>query len=184
MKDLHAATRRQYLVKVTALCVVLVAAPLASAHGPTRQKVIETIDIDAPAEKVWALVGDFANGWPKWHPAIEASSADKGNEIGSMRHLAIKGGKFLDERLDAYDASGMTLKYVIRAGDALPVTNYSSIFTVLADGPKCHVEWRGAFYRGYPNNNPPPDQNDEAALAAVTGVYKTGLENLKAVAEK
>jgi hypothetical protein len=45
------------------------------------------------------------------------------------------------------------------------------------------VEWRGAFYRAYPKNDPPPDQNDEAAVAAVTAVYKDGLANLKKLAE-
>ena len=177
------AAARRTLVLGLAMMVAC-AVQEAQAHGPSRQKVIESIDIDAPADKVWALVGDFAEGWPKWHPAIEASSADNGNAVGSMRRLTIKGGKFLVERLDLYDPATMTLKYVIRSGDALPVTNYSSMVTVRADGNKTHVEWRGAFYRGYPNNDPPPEQNDEAALAAVTGVYKTGLENLKAVAEK
>ena len=64
------------------------------------------------------------------------------------------------------------------------MTNYSSTITVKAEGSGSVVEWRGAFYRAYPNNNPPPDQNDEAAVAAVTGVYKAGLANLKAIAEK
>ena len=40
------------------------------------------------------------------------------------------------------------------------------------------VEWRGAFYRGYPNNDPPPELSDEAAIAAVTGVYQAGLDAL------
>ena len=52
-----------------------------------------------------------------------------------------------------------------------------------ADGDKAIVEWRGAFYRGHPNNDPPPDQNDDAAVAAVTGVYKAGLTNLKKIVE-
>ena len=178
----YAALRRRLAV---GLCLVAVCALQdVQAHGPTRQKVIESVDIDAPAEKVWALVGDFAEGWPKWHPAIEASSADNGNTVGSQRRLTIKGGKFLVERLDLYEPATMTLKYVIRSGDALPVTNYSSMVTVRAEGSKTHVEWRGAFYRGYPNNDPPPELNDDAALTAVTGVYKTGLENLKVVAEK
>ena len=45
------------------------------------------------------------------------------------------------------------------------------------------VEWGGAFYRGYPNNDPPPELNDEAAIAAVTGLYHDGLEGLKAKIE-
>jgi hypothetical protein len=45
------------------------------------------------------------------------------------------------------------------------------------------VEWRGAFYRAYPNNDPPPEKNDEAAVKAITGVYKSGLENLKKLVE-
>ncbi|MCP4875666.1 MAG: SRPBCC family protein, partial [Gammaproteobacteria bacterium] len=39
-------------------------------------------------------------------------------------------------------------------------------------------------YRGYPNNDPPAELNDEAAIAAVTGLYQAGLAHLKEVAEK
>jgi hypothetical protein len=42
------------------------------------------------------------------------------------------------------------------------------------EGSTSVVEWKGAFYRGDPNNNPPPEKNDDAAIAAVTGVYKAG----------
>ena len=45
------------------------------------------------------------------------------------------------------------------------------------------VEWRGAFYRGYPNNDPPEELNDEAAIKAVTGVYRAGLDHLKQALE-
>ena len=61
----------------------------------------------------------------------------------------------------------------------LPVTNYSSHLTVIPkDDGTATVEWRGAFYRGYPNNDPPEDLNDEAAIKAVTGVYQAGLDAL------
>ena len=46
------------------------------------------------------------------------------------------------------------------------------------DGGKALVTWKGGFYRGYPNNNPPADQNDEAAIKAVTGGYQAGLDAL------
>ncbi len=63
----------------------------------------------------------------------------------------------------------------------LPVNNYSSTIDVVpgADGKTSTVEWHGAFYRGYPNNDPPPDLNDEAAIKAVTGIYRAGLDALK-----
>ena len=174
------------VIRIIATLAVLLGVSLAvSAHGPSRQKVIESIDIDAPVDTVWPLIADFAQGWSKWHPAITSSVADNGNNVGSSRTLTLANGKTLVERLDALDAETHTLKYFAKAGgDALPVTNYSSTITVTSEGGKTHVEWRGAFYRGYPNGNPPPDQNDEAALAAVTNVYQTGLKNLKLVAEK
>jgi hypothetical protein len=49
-------------------------------------------------------------------------------------------------------------------------------------GPKVQgssLEWAGAFYRGYPNNDPPPELSDEAAVKAVSGRYRSGLEALK-----
>ncbi len=158
-------------------------ATLASAHGPTRQKVTETITIDAPADKVWALVRDFG-ALQNWHPAIARSPVDKGNDEGSVRQLELKNGGKLTETLEAYDAAKMRYSYRAKDGGALPVTNYTSTLTVKAEGAGSVVEWRGAFYRGYPNNDPPPDQNDEAAVAAITGVYKAGLANLKTLAEK
>jgi hypothetical protein len=79
----------------------------------------------------------------------------------------------------------MTYKYRAADGGALPVTNYSSTISVKpADGGKALVEWRGAFYRAFPNNNPPPGQDDEAAVKAVTGVYTSGLANLQKIVEK
>lgn len=66
----------------------------------------------------------------------------------------------------------------------LPVANYSSTLSVTAAGAGSIVEWSGAFYRSFMNNNPPPEQNDEAALKAVTSVYKEGLANPKGPAEK
>jgi hypothetical protein len=31
----------------------------ASAHGPSRQKITESIEINAPPAKVWAAISDF-----------------------------------------------------------------------------------------------------------------------------
>lgn len=158
----------------------------ADAHGPTRQKVEESIVINAPPAKVWALVGDF-NGLPKWVPPVEASSATNGDTLGSVRTLSITGGEKLNEVLEGYDAKTMTVKYKMREPNTkvLPVNNYSSSITVAAQGATASkVTWKGAFYRGFMNNEPPAELNDEAAVKAVTGLYKVSLEKLKKVAEE
>ena len=155
------------------------------AHGPTRQKAEESIVINAPPAKVWAVVGDF-NGLPKWLTAVEKSDATDGNKVGSVRTLTVKGGEKLEEVLEGYDESAMTLRYKAKAPNVkvLPVNNYSSTIMVKPEGSNASkVTWRGAFYRGYMNNEPPADLNDEAALKAVTGLYTTGLAKLKEVVE-
>lgn len=163
--------------------LTLLAPGLALGHGPTRQKVTEKIAIDAPADVVWTVIKDF-DALAKWHPAVEASPADKGNAEGSVRQLKLQGGGALTETLERYNAEGKSYSYRAKDGGALPVTNYTSTLTVSGEGNKSVVEWRGAFYRGFPNNDPPPDQNDEAAVRAVTGVYQAGLANLRRLVEK
>lgn len=173
------------VARAAVIAVTAFAAQAAEAHGPTRQKAEESIVINAPPAKVWAMVGDF-NGLDKWVPPVEASSATNGNTVGSVRTLSITGGEKLNEVLESYDAPGMKLGYKMREPNTkvLPVNNYSSTITVAAQGADASkVTWRGAFYRGFMNNNPPAELNDEAALKAVGGLYKVSLEKLKKVAE-
>lgn len=159
---------------------------LADAHGPTRQKVSETIEINAAPEAVWAVVGDFAH-IEKWLPVVESSTAT-GNEKGATRELHIKSGGTLKEELKDIDATKMSLKYkVIDPTDpaVLPVNNYASEISVEPNGAGgSKVEWKAAYYRWFLNNNPPEGQNEEAANSTVEKIYKEGLANLKAVVEK
>lgn len=172
--------RRRLLL--AAACLALLPT-LAAAHGPTRQKVTETVEIQAPPEKVWAAIGKFDD--MSWHPAVAKTEGQGGNAIDATRKLTLQGGGTIDEVLYKYDAAGMTYSYRITNVDVkvLPVTNYSSHLTVKPKGTGSLVEWRGAFYRGYPNNDPPPELDDKAAVAAVTGVYRAGLDHLKKTLE-
>jgi uncharacterized protein YndB with AHSA1/START domain len=167
---------------LAALALLAGLAAPGSAHGPTRQKVTEQVTIDAAPAVVWAALKNF-DTLKDWHPAVVASPADNGNNVGSVRSLALKGGGALIETLEGYDETRMRYSYRVKDGGALPVTNYTSTLSVRGEAGKSVVEWRGAFYRGYPNNDPPPDQNDEAAVRAVTGVYQAGLANLKKIIE-
>ena len=166
------------------LMAAMVAAAIPSlvlAHGPTRQKVTVTAELGAEPADVWAVIGNFQDF--SWHPAAYATTGENGNEIDATRVLTLgeEGGPTISEVLYKYSAEKMSYSYRITevAVEVLPVTNYSSHLTVLPrDGGGSIVEWRGAFYRGYPNNDPPEELNDEAAIAAVTAVYQVGLDAL------
>jgi mxaD protein len=155
----------------------------ASAHGPSPQKVTETITIKAPPAKVWALLSDF-NGMPKWHPAVKASKVEK-KGADTFRTLTLKDGGTIYERLKDKNDTGMRLKYEIVQG-VLPVSDYYATITVKpgANANESTVEWMARFYRKYKLNPPiPAGQDDESAIKAVKGVFQPGLVNLKKVAE-
>ena len=158
------------------------------AHGPSRLKVEESIIVKAPAAKVWALIGDFCT-IDKWAPGIVRSDCQGGNAVGATRVLTIKeaGGAQIAEELQKYDAAAMSYKYKITKTDMalLPVTTYAAFLSVQDNGDgSSTVQWRGGFYRGHPNNNPPAERNDEAATKAVRGSYQAGLARIKELAEK
>lgn len=169
------------MLKRLALTIALVglAPMMAQAHGPSRQKVTETIEINAPADKVWAVIGNFQD--MGWHPAFVKTEGTGGNDVNATRKLTLGGGGTIDEKLIKYDAAGKSMSYEITAVDVkvVPVTNYAATLNVKGEGDKSTVEWKGAFYRGYVNNDPPPELSDEAAVKAITGVFKDGLAALK-----
>ncbi len=174
--------RRLVLVLLSALPL------LAAAHGPSRQKVEQEIKVNAPATKVWGLVADFCS-ISQWHPGVVKCDGSGGNEVRARRVLTIgkAGGPRIEEELQMYDAAKMTYKYRITKTDVtvLPVATYSSFLSVLDNGDGTStVSWKGGFYRSWGKNNPPPEQNDEAAKKAVTGTYEAGLANLKKLAEQ
>ncbi|MGH6935154.1 MAG: SRPBCC family protein [Methylocella sp.] len=174
-----AGTAEKSLFAIALFALVLPNAGLA--EGPSRQKIGVTIQIDAPPAKVWATIADFHG--LRWFPGVAKTTGEGGNEPGvAKRQLALDGGATIDESLSKYDAGAMSYSYRIDKVDVkvLPVTDYSATIAVLpAEGGKSTVEWRGTFYRGYPNDDPPPELNDEAALKAVSKIYRAGLESLK-----
>ncbi|MDD1640854.1 MAG: SRPBCC family protein [Methylococcaceae bacterium] len=170
---------------------------VASAHGPVRQKAEETITINAPADKVWAIIKNY--GDMSWHPDIFNTTSEGGNTKGAKRVLTLKDGGTINEELKKYDEAKMsyaykitemsTAKTITHAGveekvPVLPVDNYSATIEVEAKGDTSVVNWTAGYYRAYTNNNPPAEMNEEAANAAVNAVLKTGLINLKTLAEK
>ena len=166
---------------VAAAMAVALVPSVVLAHGPTRQKVTLTAEVATDPAQVWAVIGNFQD--MSWHPAVHSSTGEDGNDIDATRVLTLgeAGGPTISEVLYKYSAEKMSYSYRITEVlvEVLPVTNYSSHLTVKPrDGGGSLIEWRGAFYRGYPNNDPPEHLNDQAAIAAVTAVYQLGLDAL------
>ena len=164
------------LLGFAALCVP----DSAAAHGPTRQKVSEAVEIAASPEAVWAVAGNFHD--MSWDPAIVSTEGDGGNTVNSLRTLTLKSGGRITENLERYDPTQFTYATFLPHSDptVLPVSNLSTVLTVTAaNGDRSTVQWRAAAYRGDPNNDPPPELNDEAAVAAMSAYLRAGLEGLK-----
>lgn len=172
--------------RIVAAIVLIATLPgLAMAHGPSRKKEVTSIEIDAPADKVWDVVGNYRD--MSWHPAIDKTEADPGEykkEV-TKRKLTFKNGAVFTDTLTRHDPAAKTIAFLTNDEDlkTLPVEGYSSTISVADEGGKSKVEWKGAFYRGYMNNDPPPELNDAAATKAVTAFQKEGLEALKAKLE-
>jgi mxaD protein len=132
---------------------------------------------------VWNLVKDF-NGLNNWHPAVAKDDIVEGtnNTAGAVRLLSLKGGGTIKEKLLAFDATGHSFRYAIVEG-ALPVSGYTSRLSVKSAGDKSTVTWSGKFKRKNTGDNPGDSENDKTAVDTVTGVYQSGLDNLKKMAE-
>lgn len=169
-----------------AATVLGLSASVAQAHGPTRQKIVVERSIDASDARCWQVVGDFA-ALHTWLPPVEKSEiiAGEADSPGAVRRLVVA-GKVLEETLKSRSPEKQKLKYKMSKSDVtvLPVNNYSASLQVKPDGEGCLVIWKGAFYRGYPNNDPPEHLNEAAAISAVTGLYNLGLDNLKNMLEE
>jgi hypothetical protein len=159
----------------------LMASSVAFAHGPSRQKTTQAIEINAPAAKVWAVIGNFQD--MSWWEGVVKTTGKGGNTANTAtRVLTLKSGATISEWLTDYDTKNMTYSYYVDKIDVkvLPVDDYSGKIQVESEpGGKSKVVLEGAFYRGYPFNEPPPELNDEAAVKAVNALYHVTLDALK-----
>ena len=168
----------------TMLGIAIASAAMPSAvfaHGPSRQKVTESVEINAPAAKVWALIGNFQN--LDWCEGVTKTTGTGGNEPNNAtRVVTLTGGATYTQDLTRYEPATMTYAYFTDKIDikVLPVNDYSGVISVQAEpGDKSKVTWEAAFYRGYMNNDPPPNLSDAASLKAVTKLVRTRLDGLK-----
>ncbi len=129
----------------------------------------------------------------------KGEDADSVTTPCATRVLTMDNGQTVSEVVKKYNAKKMMYSYKITdmstvstikySGEdveikAVPVVNYSAIIMVKDNkNGGSEVTWKSGFYRGYMNNNPPPELTEEVAVTAVTDLFKKSLANLKQLVE-
>jgi uncharacterized protein YndB with AHSA1/START domain len=133
--------------------------------------------IDAPAERVWAILRDF-NGLPRWVPAIAESRIEQNlpaDRVGCIRALTMKEGGRIRERLVALSDYELSVAYVILESP-LGVTDYVATLRLfpVTDSGRTFAEWVAEFECA-------PDRAVPLARQIGQGVFQAGFDELKRV---
>ncbi|HZP91568.1 MAG TPA: SRPBCC family protein [Burkholderiales bacterium] len=166
------------------VAVLLAPLPLPAADAP-ELSVRHTIVIDAPRERVWEVVSDFAR-LDRWYPLVESSRLvlGKNRQVGCIREITRLNGTKVEEKLIAYDPWDMTFTYTYAGGQPMSSDYFATMTLTDAGEGKTLVEWKARFRRlAYWTDDPPPGQDDATVLNALNKAYPAGLANLKKIVE-
>ena len=153
------------------------------AHGPTPQKVQESVTVNVSADKAWTYVKEFGN-IHEWLPGAKSTSVEKKGE-DTFRTITLDSGKTIEEKLKDVNDSQKKIRWEITKAE-LPFTDYNAYLTVKkgANDNEAVIQWTARFYRVYKLNPPIPEgQDDATAKASVEGIVKPALESLKKAIE-
>jgi NADPH:quinone reductase len=104
--------------------------------------------IDAPIERVWAVVRDF-NSHSAWHPAVGASTIERGeapDQVGCVRDFSLKDGHHIREQLLALSDRDHVSTYCILDA-TLPLRSYVATVQLkrVTDGDRTFWHWESTF---------------------------------------
>lgn len=138
-------------------------------------KVFISSVIQAPADKVWAVVRDF-NDMPSWHPLISRSTIEGGrpsDSIGCIRTLTLTDGVQVREQLLSLSDFDYSFSYAI-LDSGLDVKNYVAglKLTPVTDGNHTFADWTAEF-------ETTPGSEPEMADQIGNGVFQAGFDALK-----
>ncbi len=104
--------------------------------------------IDAPIERVWAVLRDF-NSHSAWHPAVGPSAIERGeapDQVGCVRDFTLKDGHQIREQLLALSDRDHVSTYCILDA-TLPMRNYVATVQLkpVTDGDRTFWHWESTF---------------------------------------
>lgn len=138
-------------------------------------EVFTSAIIDAPVDRVWAVVRDF-NALPAWHPLIAESRIEGGapsDQVGCVRAFRLHDGGFIRERLLALSDYDCCCTYSILESP-MGVEDYVATlrFMPVTDGDRTYAEWSAEF-------ECPPEREKELVELVGQDVFQGGFDALK-----
>src|SRR6267142_495633 len=132
--------------------------------------------IDAPIERVWAVLRDF-NSHSAWHPAVGPSAIENGeppDQVGCVRDFTLKDGHHIREQLLALSDRDYVSTYCILDA-TLPMRNYVATVQLkrVTDGDRTFWQWESTF-------DVPRGREREFEQLVGGGVYEAGFTALAA----
>ena len=139
------------------------------------QRVVRSAVIDAPIERVWAVLRDF-NSHDAWHDVVDKSrieGARASSQVGCVRAFTLKDGNFIREQLLTLDDREHRSTYCIVEA-TVPLQRYVASVTLkpITDGNRTFWHWESTFAT-------PPGQERELREMVAKGVYEAGFANLR-----
>ena len=139
------------------------------------QRVVRSTVIEAPIERVWAVLRDF-NSHDRWHDVV-AESRIEGNEssdqVGCVRSFTLRDGNRIREQLLTLDDGEHKSTYCIVEA-TVPLQRYVATVTLkpITDGDRTFWHWESTFAT-------PPGRERELAQMVARDVYEAGFANLR-----
>jgi NADPH:quinone reductase len=139
------------------------------------QRVVRSTVIDAPIERVWAILRDF-NSHDQWHDVVQASRIE-GDElptqVGCIRNFTLQDGNRVREQLLTLSDADFKSTYCIVEA-TIPLQRYVATVTLkrITDGNRTFWHWESTFAT-------PPGRERELRNLVALGVYEAGFENLR-----
>ncbi len=139
------------------------------------QKVVRSTVIDAPIERVWAVLRDF-NGHDQWHDVVDTSrieANERSDQVGCIRSFTLKDGNRIREQLLTLDDKQWKSTYCI-VDATVPLQRYVATVTLkpVTDGQRTFWHWESSF-------STPPGRERELREMVAQGVYEAGFANLR-----
>ncbi len=143
-------------------------------------KVDKSTVIDAPIERVWAVLRDF-NGHESWHPAVAESRIENQNpadKIGAVRNFRLEDGGVLREQLLALSDREHSFSYCL-LDTPIPLFNYVAHVALkpVTDGNRTFWQWRSSF-------TTPEGREEELQRVVGEDIYMQGFAAIRSTVSR